>query len=180
MATQFQNRLVGTLILVSLGIIFIPDVFDGKKAHYQENFEAIPLHEEFDESVLNAPVELPEETESFMPQDPVMVTVDTDNADVAQPQAVDDTQPQEGYQDSAWIIRLGTFRNLENAKNLVATLRSKGYRAQLLPRGVKEGELARVEVGPDVSKDKLASMTADLESLTGLKGQLLRFNPLNP
>ncbi|MDD1782499.1 SPOR domain-containing protein [Enterovibrio sp. ZSDZ35] len=180
MATQFQNRLVGTLILVSLGIIFIPDVFDGKKAHYQENFEAIPLHEEFDESVLNEPVEKPETSESFMPQDPVMVTVTNDDAEVSEPIEADTQAPKEGYQDSAWVIRLGTFRNLDNAKNLVATLRSKGYPAQLLPRDVKEGELARVEVGPDVSKDKLASMTADLESLTGLKGQLLRFNPLNP
>ncbi|SKA48743.1 SPOR domain-containing protein [Enterovibrio nigricans] len=180
MATQFQNRLVGTLILVSLGIIFIPDVFDGKKAHYQENFEAIPLHEEFDESVMNESVKMPEEADSFMPQDPVMVTVTNDDADVAEPVVAKVQAPKEGYQDSAWVIRLGTFRNLDNAENLVATLRSKGYPAQLLPRDVKEGELARVEVGPDVSKDKLASMTADLESLTGLKGQLLRFNPLNP
>ncbi|MDD1792397.1 SPOR domain-containing protein [Enterovibrio sp. ZSDZ42] len=193
MATQFQNRLVGTLILVSLGVIFLPDVFDGEKAHYQESFQAIPLQEDVDETLLEASVLPPEEVESFLPpEEPVLVTIgdegtkasagdesivsEADNSQVA----AANTQPKAGYEDSAWIIRLGTFRNIDNAKSLVSKLRKKGYSAQLMPRDVKEGELARVEIGPNVSKDKLASMTADLESLTGLKGQLLRFNPLNP
>ncbi len=179
MATQFQNRLVGTLILVSLGVIFLPDVFDGEKAHYEESYQAIPLKEEFDQNLLEAPVEAPESADTFMPVDePVTVTIDDTLEDATDRVAA--TAPKEGYTDSAWIIRLGTFRNLENAQSLVNTLRSKGYPAQLMPRGVKEGELARVEVGPNVSKEKLEAMTADLESLTGLKGQLLRFNPLNP
>ncbi|CZF80197.1 cell division protein DedD [Grimontia celer] len=179
MATQFQNRLVGTLILVSLGVIFLPDVFDGEKAHYEESYQAIPLRKEVDESVLTEPIQAPEQVESFMPpEDPVMVTID--EPVVSDVEAAESSAPKEGYTDSAWIIRLGTFRNIENAKNLVSTLRGKGYPAQLMPRDIKEGDLARVEVGPDVSKEKLESMTADLESLTGLKGQLLRFNPLNP
>lgn len=184
MATQFQHRLVGTLVLVSLGVIFLPDVFDGEKAHYQENYEAIPLREDFDTELLTAPVEAPQDVEAFMPQEPVTVTIDESNkSEVSEPAPVakvKQSAPKAGYQDSAWIIRLGTFRNIENAKNLVSTLRGKGYPAQLMPRDVKQGELARVEVGPNVSKDKLEAMTADLESLTGLKGQLLRFNPLNP
>lgn len=178
MATQFQNRLVGTLILVSLGVIFLPDVFDGEKAHYEESYQAIPLREEVDETVLAEPVQAPEEVESFMPPEaPVMVTIDEPGTSTA---SVEASEPKDGYVDSAWVIRLGTFRNIDNAKNLVSTLRSKGYPAQLMPRDIQEGDLARVEVGPDISKEKLESMTADLESLTGLKGQLLRFNPLNP
>lgn len=181
MATQFQNRLVGTLILVSLGVIILPDVFDGEKTHYEESYQAIPLKEEFDQTALDEPVAPPETLDSFTPPDePVMVTID-EPAQAPDPSAqIAESAPKEGYSDSAWVIRLGTFRNLENAQNLVKTLRSKGYAAQLMPRDVKEGELARVEVGPDVSRQKLEAMTADLESLTGLKGQLLRFNPLNP
>ena len=79
MATQFQHRLVGTLVLVSLGVIFLPDVFDGEKAHYQENYEAIPLREDFDTELLTAPVEAPEDVEAFMPQAPVTVTINESN-----------------------------------------------------------------------------------------------------
>lgn len=43
MASKFQNRLVGTIILVALGIIILPGLLDGKKKHHQEKFAAIPL-----------------------------------------------------------------------------------------------------------------------------------------
>lgn len=171
MASQFQNRLVGTLVLVSLGVIFLPDLFDGEKAHYQENFQAIPLQEEFDPELLTSGLKRPKEIDSYRPP-----RIDANTSS----DAGSEIALKEGYQDSAWVIRLGSFRNIENAKSLVATLRSKGYPAQLMPRYIKEGELARVEIGPDLSKQKLEAMTADIESLTGLKGQLLRFNPLTP
>lgn len=177
MASQFQNRLVGTLVLVSLGVIFLPDVFDGKKTHNQENFQAIPLQKEFSQDALPTTLLPPKGEDSYQPA----IADLNESSDVKEKIPSQAELPMnEGYQDSAWIIRLGAFRNIENAQSLVATLRMKGYPAQLMPRQIEEGELVRVEIGPDLSKDKLASMTAGIESLTGLKGQLLRFNPFNP
>ncbi|MFV0576972.1 MAG: cell division protein DedD [Vibrio sp.] len=43
MASKFQSRLIGTVILVAVGVIVLPDVFDGQKKHYQEDFAAIPI-----------------------------------------------------------------------------------------------------------------------------------------
>lgn len=43
MASKFQNRLVGTIILVALGVIILPGLLDGQKKHYQDEFAAIPL-----------------------------------------------------------------------------------------------------------------------------------------
>ncbi len=43
MASKFQNRLVGTVILVALGVIILPGLLDGKKKHYEDEFAAIPL-----------------------------------------------------------------------------------------------------------------------------------------
>jgi len=42
-ASKFQNRLVGTIILVALGVIVLPGLLDGQKKHYQDEFAAIPL-----------------------------------------------------------------------------------------------------------------------------------------
>ncbi|MGF7449512.1 cell division protein DedD, partial [Klebsiella michiganensis] len=39
----FQNRLVGTIVLVALGVIILPGLLDGQKKHYQDEFAAIPL-----------------------------------------------------------------------------------------------------------------------------------------
>jgi DedD protein len=42
-ASKFQNRLVGTVILVALGVIILPGLLDGKKKHYEDEFASIPL-----------------------------------------------------------------------------------------------------------------------------------------
>jgi DedD protein len=42
-ASKFQNRLVGTIALVALGVIVLPGLLDGQKKHYQDEFAAIPL-----------------------------------------------------------------------------------------------------------------------------------------
>lgn len=42
MSSAIQNRLVGTIILVALVVIFLPDILDGKKQRYQETFVDIP------------------------------------------------------------------------------------------------------------------------------------------
>lgn len=43
MASKFQNRLVGTIILVALVVIVLPGLLDGQKKYYQDEFAAIPL-----------------------------------------------------------------------------------------------------------------------------------------
>ncbi len=46
MATQFQNRLIGTVILVSLGVIFLPDLLSGKRSNHHDPIASIPLRPE--------------------------------------------------------------------------------------------------------------------------------------
>lgn len=42
MSTALQNRLVGTIILVALAVIFLPDILDGKKQTNKDLFVEIP------------------------------------------------------------------------------------------------------------------------------------------
>ncbi|WP_324039438.1 cell division protein DedD [Aeromonas dhakensis] len=49
MASKFQNRLVGTVILVALVVIFLPDLMDGHKLEQKEEaFAKIPLRPELE------------------------------------------------------------------------------------------------------------------------------------
>ena len=80
------------------------------------------------------------------------------------------------YQESGWIVQLMALKNAENAKNLVKDLQKRGYQAHTKP----ENGFTRVIIGPDVSKSKLERQIIELEKITGSKGQLLKFKPLNP
>jgi DedD protein len=42
LSTPFQNRLVGTIIVAAVAIIVLPDLLDGNKKNYQDEFDAIP------------------------------------------------------------------------------------------------------------------------------------------
>jgi len=49
LASKFQNRLVGTVILVALVVIFLPDLMDGNKLEQKEEaFAKIPLRPELE------------------------------------------------------------------------------------------------------------------------------------
>jgi DedD protein len=48
LATQFQHRLVGTVILVALGVIFLPDLLDGKQQLAPDEAVTIPLRPELE------------------------------------------------------------------------------------------------------------------------------------
>ncbi|OAN13563.1 cell division protein DedD [Photobacterium jeanii] len=183
MASKFQSRLVGTIILVALGVIFLPDLFDGKKQHYQEQFASIPLQPEINAEEAFETIPEPEFVDVELPQEPVTVVIDEEPQIEDAPLPVEPTKvepPKQGYKESGWVVQLGVFGNVNNANKLVAKLRKAGYQAHVFPKELKPGDYARVVVGPNVSKEELSGQLKDLEKITGLKGQLLRFNPLNP
>lgn len=44
MASKFQSRLVGTIVLVAIGVIVLPDVLDGKKRILKKRLPASQLN----------------------------------------------------------------------------------------------------------------------------------------
>ncbi len=67
LSTPFQNRLVGTIIVAAVAIIFLPDVLDGDKKTYQDNFETIPRAPEVDFPAANK--NFPQEKLASLPQE---------------------------------------------------------------------------------------------------------------
>ncbi len=178
MASKFQSRLVGTIILVAIGIIVLPDVLDGKKTHYKEEIASIPLKPELDSELESFEILDPVDDSQSLPDTPIEVAVTQEPAaeDKPLPVVIKEVPERNEYQDSAWIVQLMALKNADNAKNLVKDLQKRGYQAHTKP----ENGFTRVIIGPDVSKSKLERQIIELEKITGSKGQLLKFKPLNP
>ncbi|MCW8333082.1 SPOR domain-containing protein [Vibrio sp. SCSIO 43135] len=182
MASKFQSRLVGTIILVAIGVIVLPDLLDGKKLHYKEEIASIPIKPELDGEVETFEMLDPIEDQVALPESPVSVTEEVLAAQVETankaplPVEVKTVAEKNEYQDSAWIIQLMALKNADNAANLVKDLQKRGYQAHTK----QENSFTRVIVGPDVSKSKLERQIIELEKITGSKGRLLKFKPLNP
>lgn len=263
MASKFQNRLVGTVILVALVVIFLPDLLDGHKlAQKEEAFAKIPLRPDLEpakpalqvsaatslpaehlasqqqasaaqqwqveevadpmtlagqgqgnsaaqpvtpsvkpqpkpEVVAKKPVEQPKPAPKPVPKPVPAKPVEVAKAPAPAPaksqagqiKSLDDlieskmTQPTKPAPAAAapaqgsWILQLGAFKNVDSVNALVGKLRAAGYSAHTSPRTPVQGQINRVFIGPDVSKDKLQGIQGRVSQMTGLSGSVVAYNP---
>ncbi|QIZ50603.1 cell division protein DedD [Dickeya zeae] len=287
MASKFQNRLVGTVVLVALGVIVLPGLLDGKKKHYEDEFAAIPLVPKPGDTLeaesmppvnQSLPAQPPEGAEAAMqnknnadadtvpeptpapavperrgaspssshPATPAAPLVTEPRQPVQQlappamkaqpakpepkkPETKADTRPKpevkaaesktadnkssdnkpsekpvaEAKTDTratenrstenksadakaasqeqtpagqAFVVQLGALKNADKVNEIVAKLRLSGYRAYTVPSAPVAGQITRIYVGPDASKQKLQSALGDLQQLSGLSGQVRSYS----
>lgn len=203
MSTPFQNRLVGTVIVAAIAIIFLPDILDGDKKTYQEEFERIPdapkvefsaKNKQFPSEELN---KLPKEeikdesalddlrsvTEQVVENKVEAATEETTDVIVEPPIksqsfAKDEKPLEKAVANTAWVIQLGSFRHQNNVDELVKKLKNAGYRAFTKPIKTKRGTLTKVFVGPELIKQSLEKKIPALKKLTNVEGKVARFSPV--
>ena len=204
MTSALKNRLVGTIIVVALAVIFLPDFLDGKKQTNREPFVSVPANppkkpivepESFpSERVAKAAAPTVEiEDETALDEEPGSSSTgyskSTDQATAAKApvpkafeevdelasQTVVDTKSATADDDAGWVIQLGSFRHEKNVKGLLAKLEKAGYRAFSRKIQTSSGPLNKVFVGPDLDKKKLESALPHLKELTKLKGKVTTF-----
>lgn len=244
MASKFQNRLVGTVILVALGVIVLPGLLDGKKKHYEDEFAAIPLvpkpgdaHEidvippanqalpsvppegagalvEQQQAAAEASAEAsaqqaanqttqqqqpavvappPIETKPVQPTKPKPVEVKpvevkpkpvptppkVEPKPEVKPEPKPETKPaveEKAPAGQAYVVQLGALKNAAKVNEIVASLRLSGHRAYTVPSTPVQGEITRIYVGPDASKQKLQASLAELNGISGLSGQVKAYS----
>lgn len=201
MATPFQQRLVGTVILVAVGVIFLPDLLSGKKPSEPDEAVSIPLRPELEPA--QPAVTLPKEQSPANNKPEVWTVEQAQEAAPVAPEAAPPApepapkpepapraqvkpapapppaeskpapapKPAEPAANADHVVQLGAFRNADNVNALVKKLKNAGYRAYTTPATPKQGEINRVWVGPD-SKARLQQQLPALERLTSLKGSV--------
>ena len=196
MAAALKNRLVGTVILVAVAVIILPDMLDGKKSSNEDVFVNVPAApakkpivnpEPFpDERVVTSaqrPVEIVNEKPVDEPDSPAespsaagnpTQVNNSPNDDLARQTVVE--APEESEQNNSWVIQLGSFRHQKNVKQLLDKLENAGYRAFSRPIETSSGPLTKVFVGPNLNKRELDGAISHLQELTGLRGKVTRFS----
>ena len=207
MSTPFQNRLVGTIIVAAVAIIVLPDLLDGNKKTYQDEFDKIPPPPkvEFVKTTKTFPqdkiVNITEEILSNeIALDDELSAVDEDVKGEAQAVELDikriddsksnddinnkpaiivpaNTLPEKQALKQAWVIQLGSFRHKKNVAQLLLKLKDNGYTAFTKPIKTKNGALIKVFVGPELVQSSLKNKIPALKKLTGVQGKVARFYP---
>ncbi|PHM46130.1 protein dedD [Xenorhabdus mauleonii] len=245
MASKFQNRLVGTIVLVAVGVIVLPIIFDGDKKYNENQFASIPLvsklgDEENIDSIppltQNMPSTPPEGAAEAMqtqnqsqeqsgtdilsgtvlsgntvpsknsvppeiapvtpppaviPKDlrntgktesPAQQKVENNSQNKSEPRSV--TKPEakpkpveQAPQAVAYVVQLGALKNADSVNEIVAKLRLFGHQVYTSPASPIQGQLTRIYVGPNASKQKLESILSELKEISGLQGQVKGYKP---
>ena len=205
MNSALQNRLVGTVIIVALAVIFLPDLLDGKKQTKQDIQVSIPKVPEVlsmqqpsevdiealsQQAQITASIELEtavddEPSTELESSRPTMRIPTTNNASSElnmQPQNPNASLANQTQiliadpQDSAgWVVQLGSFRHQKNVRELIDILEKAGYRTFSRPVQTPSGELTKVFVGPEIEQEKLKMALPHLNEITKLKGRLTPF-----
>jgi DedD protein len=193
---QFKQRIVGAIVLVALGVIFIP----------------IILNQETEESPIrgtNIPVkpatlqELADQQPPAIPAEPVIDTnrprlVDEHTPPVEQTDASSDRQDTTGIKDTpskkstpaptpvetpkttkqrAWVVQVASFSERSKALKLRDRLRKSGYTAFVESVSMSKGTLYRVRVGPVVKREKADSLRKKIIKEFKIKDALVMSHP---
>ena len=162
MDKTLQQRLIGAILLVALGVIFIPVLLDGS-GFKSRNGRSIEMPPE---------PEFPPLSEiELKPVVPTHVKQKSETAAAARPpsgKSVTRTALKEPT--NAFSLQVSTVTISDNAYALRDKLRKDGYTAYVETR-TKNGKTSyRVRIGPELDKSKLKKMKSKLQKKYGLDG----------
>jgi len=189
---QIKNRVVGTLVLFTLAIIFLPDIFDGKKNQLKEDFAVIPAKPTLGQPVIIAQdvildqesratdvarqVLSDDDTHALAGEEPdVVVTSAVPTKNGATPAKKPSVKP---FMRSGWVIQMGIFQQAERVQPYLDKLRAKGFTAFSVPLRPRAGEATTVYVGPSLDKAALVKLQPKLKSVFNESGYIKKFSPL--
>jgi DedD protein len=160
--TTLQQRLIGAILLVALGVIFIPVFLDGSgfKSRNSRSIEMPPEPEFPPLSEIRLEPVVPTHIKEQSAPVPVPVKkADSGSSMTALKEPV-----------NAFALQVSTVTIKDNAYDLRDKLRKQGYSAYVETR-TKNGKTSyRVRIGPELDKGKLEKMKATLSKEQGLDG----------
>ncbi len=159
MEKTLQQRLVGAIVLVALGVILVPALLDGSgyKSRHDRNVE-IPVK----------PL-LPTLKEVKMPPVAVVAPVDVRKNRVEQKKKETPPEPVQ-----SWTLQVGTFSKESNALAFRDKLRNEGYSAYSEISQSNGKASYRVRIGPELEKIRLEEIQAKFKKEKKDEGFILR------
>jgi len=155
--TPLQQRIVGAIVLVALGVIFVPVILDGSgyKSRHSRTIE-IPPKPSFpplsQQKLEPIPTPLDEKLKRHTEQRK--------------------KNPETPAELKSWMLQVGTFDNKDNAEKYRDEMRSKGHTTHVFDETSKGKTSYKVRIGPDLSKKRIEALRDRLKK-QGIEGYIV-------
>ena len=188
-----KQRIVGTIVIASLALIFLPIIFDGQGSHQTQTTSRIPEQPVvpiLPEPQQSRPVIISDADlvaiETKPEPEPVTKTIEESASDVIEVSASESgftrdipTLNPAGL-PNGWSIRLGSFSEASNATNLMQRLQTAGYKAYIRDIDSEQVELTGVFVGPWLERALVNDYIDQLRDEFQLEGMVVRYQLKQP
>ena len=187
-----KQRIVGTVVLLTLALIFLPIVFDGQGSYEPAMTSRIPDPPQvaiLPEPVQSRPIIIAEtereaELKALAGNEAASAEVSPEVEAASESVAVTTSEPVFSREvpqlDSAglpqaWVVQLASFADVDNARNLLARLQGAGYKAYIRSVVGDQGERNRVLVGPWVVRARADETQTQLQRQFLLAGVVVSY-----
>ena len=195
-----RQRLVGTLVLVALGVVFWPLIFITPDQRDPISMQPMADKPDIDRSPIAVPetyevavaeklpeqAKIPEEEQASADAETRIDAESIDLVDLPQradlesalvsdaPLATEPLIDDEGL-PVFWVLQVATVGSDARATELVEGLTDLGYTAFSTPYARVDEELFRVQIGPNAERRKLLLIKPEVDSVLGVDSQVLRY-----
>ena len=195
-----KQRLVGTVVLVALGIVFWPLIFDAPDVHdpialramsdkpfvdrtpipMPESFEAVVKETLPDSPSIEAGVQLAADKNTRTGADAVSLQALRGSDELADTSELTGSGSGDTLVDEAglpifWVLQVATVGSRDRADELVAALKQRGYRAFSKQYLRVAEQLYRVQIGPKFDRAALMQIKPEIDSILAVDSQVLRY-----
>lgn len=195
MNQALKQRLVGAVVLLALGIIFLPGILrENQRApvNRQTLVPQSPGYErlKFENPERPANIEpAPDPETMFIPpseQKPREVPEAADTQPQSDQKVSEEAQEPESQSEAgedktqsqgAWVVQVASFRSGERASELRDKLQDQGYRAYVRAANTDSGPVNRVFIGPKIDKEAVVEIKHAVDEAFQLNTLVLRFEP---
>ncbi len=149
MEVPLQQRIVGAIVLVTLGVIFIPALLDGS-GYRSRQAQDVEVKEKPEFPPLN-----------IKKLEPVATPLDKIVKQQEKARSSDKKQLHK-KPVKTFALQVGTFGSLENAEKLRDKLRKAGYTTFVYKFSNKGKTSYKVRIGPEIEHDVLNKIKQDI------------------
>ena len=188
-----KQRIVGTIVIASLALIFLPIMFDGQGSHQTQTASRIPEQPVvpiLPEPQQSRPVIISDAdlvvTETKPEPERVTKTIEESASDLIEVSASESGFTRDipilnsAGLPNGWSICLGSFSEASNATNLMQRLQTAGYKAYIRDIDSEQVELTGVFVGPWLERALVNDYIDQLRDEFQLEGMVVRYQLKQP
>jgi DedD protein len=192
---HLKQRIVGAIVLVALGVIFIPMILNREDSTIGISGTNIPPKPKQLEQLATQPIQPappaatpPAETTQLVDKEtpPLPKAVDSpveENTPAAKPPTSRESNkdkpstPVITAKSTGWVVQVASFSDRNKALQLRDRLRKAKYTCFVESTTGKRGTLYRVRVGPVVKREEADKLQTRLARQLKLKGTLVMSHP---